>query len=504
MRVHIVNSNLEGMDAVGRYMLDQWRFFRARGDDVRLNLTSPPHHVPDELAEHATVGATGGPANYAAMFNGADLLIFHYSIVYPLIESIGAACSVLCFHNITPPGLWQGAAYDREALQRSIDRAAQLADRADLIVTPSAYNAAQLAARYGVAPDRIRVIPFVIDPAVYCPGSADRALRTRYGLNGRKVILFVGRMASNKRVDLLLEALALVRKHVPEAALLLVGDQQSPALAPYVAQVHERVSDLGLQQDVVFAGLTDELPAHYRLASVYATASEHEGFGVPLVEAMASGVPVVASDAAAHSEVVDAAGLLCVSNDASAMADVLVRVLCEPALHADLSRRGLARAMSFSRERHDAAWERIAGEAALLAGSAQRRRYGAATVSGTHERIAINADLQRLEAMADIMLRDYRIESRVPVVGAFIAWVRRNLTSHLREPYIDPVLERQVTFNRQILLSLIRLLRWQDSLRASGAPVPGDIEQRLARLEAQIETLSAQIESGLHGEPGRS
>jgi hypothetical protein len=56
--------------------------------------------------------------------------------------------------------------------------------------------------------------------------------------------------------------------------------------------------------------------------------------------------------------------------------------------------------------------------------------------------------LAKLEAGADIMLRDYRVRSKVPVIGPLIAWVRRNLTSHLRGPYIDPIFERQVAFNR--------------------------------------------------------
>lgn len=64
------------------------------------------------------------------------------------------------------------------------------------------------------------------------------------------------------------------------------------------------------------------------------------------------------------------------------------------------------------------------------------------------ELAALSARLEALERQADVMQRGYEVRSRVPIVGPLIAWVRRNLTSHLREPYLDPTLERQVAFNR--------------------------------------------------------
>jgi len=84
------------------------------------------------------------------------------------------------------------------------------------------------------------------------------------------------------------------------------------------------------------------------------------------------------------------------------------------------------------------------------------------------------ARLEVIERQADIMLRGYRVRSRVPVIGPLIAWVRRNLTSHLREPYLDPILERQVAVNRQLVTVLRELLDRQ-----------ADLERRLARFEEE-------------------
>jgi hypothetical protein len=82
--------------------------------------------------------------------------------------------------------------------------------------------------------------------------------------------------------------------------------------------------------------------------------------------------------------------------------------------------------------------------------------------------------LETLDRQADVMLRNYQVRSRVPLVGPFIAWVRRNLTSHLREPYLDPTLERQVAVNRELVTALRELLRRQ-----------ADLEARLTRLEEE-------------------
>ncbi|MBN1138389.1 MAG: hypothetical protein JXM73_17505 [Anaerolineae bacterium] len=97
--------------------------------------------------------------------------------------------------------------------------------------------------------------------------------------------------------------------------------------------------------------------------------------------------------------------------------------------------------------------------------------------------------LDAIERQADIMLRGYQVRSRVPVLGPLIAWVRRNLTSHLREPYLDPILERQVAVNRALVVVLRELLRRQV-----------DLEARLARL---TETdFPDQAAPGQSGRPG--
>ena len=92
----------------------------------------------------------------------------------------------------------------------------------------------------------------------------------------------------------------------------------------------------------------------------------------------------------------------------------------------------------------------------------------------TPQLAGLAARLEGIERQADIMLRGYWVRSRVPVIGPLIAWVRRNLTSHLREPYLDPTLERQVAVNRELVTALRELLDRQ-----------ADLEMRLARFEEE-------------------
>jgi hypothetical protein len=91
-------------------------------------------------------------------------------------------------------------------------------------------------------------------------------------------------------------------------------------------------------------------------------------------------------------------------------------------------------------------------------------------------RAAVQGGLKVAQSQADVMLRDYRVRSRIPLLGGLVAWVRRNLTSHLREPYLDPILERQVVFNRSVVT-------WMEQIQA-----------RLEGLEAEIQRLQDDAE----------
>jgi len=292
-----------------------------------------------------------------------------------------------------------------------------------------------------------------------------------------------------------------VRRTVPNAVLLLIGDDRgNPALQETVAKARARASELGITPHVIFTGPVDDQTLYYRLADVYASASLHEGFGVPLIEAMASGVPVVASNATAHPWVLGEAGLLVEPDNAVDLANQIVRVLTDDALCGDLVQRGLDRAKEFSLERYEAGWGKIVAEATewLPQHPYPRLRPLTAPTSGrtvTLSTPSVSASFDELKWLgdaADVMQRGYVVRSNAPLVGSLIAWVRRNLTSHLREPYLDPTLERQVAFNREVVHTLQRLLARTESNAALPAS-PADIAQQISQLEAQIAELQQQV-----------
>ncbi len=509
MRVSIINLNLVGHDAIGQNILEQVRFFRRNGDDVRIFTEHPPQGVASDIVDLTRVVTLADLlAGRDAHFSATDLYIYHYPGRYTLLDSmrtLARGVVILYFHNVTPPELWHAAGDDEvvKQLRVSVESIPALAGFADLIVTDSNFNAANLIGDHGVDADRVRVLPLSVPLTEFAPGPADPALLERYGLRGKRVLLYVGRMAGNKRVDLLVNALATLQERVPDAALLLVGDTDANAsFREVVANAKVRAMALGVADDVHFVGRVDDLAAHYRLADLYVSASLHEGFGVPVLEAMASGVPVVVSNVAAHPDVTGEAGLLAIPGDADDLARQAARVLMDDGLYGDLVQRGLARVVDFSPERYAHGWAQIVHEVTewLPAGpypgplveaqnAPPRRRQ---TIDVEFIGSLLDDDLHQLEVRAATMQHDYVVHSRLPLFGPLLAWFRRNITSHLREPYVDPTFERQELFNWQVVQTMqllsAQLTRVQgdpDALAAAQARIE-ELEQELATLRAEV------------------
>ncbi|MGD8966872.1 MAG: glycosyltransferase family 4 protein [Anaerolineae bacterium] len=505
MKVSLVNLNLVAEDAIGACIMSQARLFRGRGDDVRVYTSHPPERVPADIeALTQVVQPVDFEEGRREHFRLSDLYIYHYPGRYELMESIrnrDRGTVILYYHNVTPPELW-GTDIGRDELQRDVD-GSSLVHHADLCITPSPFNKEVLVDRFGYAADRVYVLPLAVSLDHFTPGDKPRELVRRYGLEGQQVLLFVGRMAGNKRIDLLIEALARVKRHLPDTKLLLVGDDQSnPAFRPIVASARRLAVELGVAQDVTWTGRVDSLPPYLRLADLYVTASLHEGFGLPLIEAMACGTPVVASRAGAMPWVLDDAGLLFEPGDAEELAEQVVTVLQDDSLRQTLTERGIARSQEFSLRHYEAGLTEIVDAAVtytmpvipaepavessarpdtekeLRARQALRRSWDA----GDDDTLGLI--LQDLEGQSDIAMRGYVVRSKVPVLGPLITWARRNLTSHLREPYLDPMIERQVAFNH-------RVTGWiRQAVKALGASA-----HRQEELEARMESLEAQVES---------
>ncbi len=236
--------------------------------------------------------------------------------------------------------------------------------RADHILADSHATRADLVARLSVPPEKVTTVHLAADPAFHpLPEEEVRRIVTRYGLKPG-YLFFVGTLEPRKNVPGLLQAYhLLLERKVTTAPLVLVGGK-----GWLYDEIFERVTALGLTEQVRFIhdAPDGDLPGLYNGASVLAMPSFYEGFGLPALEAMACGTPVMASKVASLPEVVADAGLLVAPGDPKAWATAMEEVLDSPELRRELREKGLRRAQGFSVKRMAeetlAVYRRVAGQ----------------------------------------------------------------------------------------------------------------------------------------------
>ena len=217
---------------------------------------------------------------------------------------------------------------------------------ADALVAVSQYTKDMLVDRFDADASRITVVHHGVDPRFVRPDAGSVAsLRAKLGLV-RPYLLFVGTAEPRKNLPRLLDAYARLRgAGHPDLCFVIAGKAAWGSQA-----LRDRIAQLALQDDVVLTGPVDsaDLPALYAGADVFSLPSIAEGFGMPLLEAMACGTPVVASNATALPEVYGDAALGVDPFDSDALADAIARIRSDTALRDSLVERGLRRAAAFS------------------------------------------------------------------------------------------------------------------------------------------------------------
>jgi glycosyltransferase involved in cell wall biosynthesis len=220
--------------------------------------------------------------------------------------------------------------------------------KATHIIADSNATASDLRALYGVPADKITVIYSGVDRRFQPnpePGERER-IRAKYTSGSAPYVLAVGTLQRRKNHLGLVRAFA--QANLPDHELLIAGGQ-----GWLYEEVYEEVTALGLSNRVRFSGFVDDadLPALYRQASALAFPSLYEGFGLPVLEAMASGTPVVTSNLSSLPEVAGAAGLLVNPGDTAALTAALERACLDPVWRAHVIPAGIARAATFTWER---------------------------------------------------------------------------------------------------------------------------------------------------------
>ncbi|TMB87894.1 MAG: glycosyltransferase family 4 protein [Chloroflexi bacterium] len=277
------------------------------------------------------------------VLNPNDTVIYHLSIGSPVAVQFARvrARRVLYFQNISPPeSADPGNAIVAHYLRWGMADLALLAPIVDLAIAPSTFNADVLR-RSGS--QRIAVIPIPLDLA---------RLRPRRSIpRSPLTMLFVGRFAPHKRQEELIRMLAAMRgTRCPDACLVLASGASVPG---YVAALRRFAADLDVGDAVEIheTSLSDHAIGNlYAEASVFVCSSDHEGFCVPLLEAMAFSVPVLAYAAAAVPETVGSAGILVPHRDPLVWAELAFRLATDDSLRARLNSAARERLLALDQE----------------------------------------------------------------------------------------------------------------------------------------------------------
>jgi L-malate glycosyltransferase len=299
---------LHSGDAIGDSALRMRDVFRSWGHEADVYSLDVDEELRHEARSFAAFEAGGRD----------DVVILHFALPSPLGAAFRHLKSrrIVLYHNVTPPEFF--AQYDAEmaricALGR--DEIAGLSGQADLALGDSEWNRRDLEAM-GFA--RTGVLPIFVDFSRYA-AAANPVLSRTLG-DERVNLLFVGRIAPNKRHDDLIRLASYWKRFIsPDVRLVLVGKKPRratgaglPLRKHYLDALQAFHYEEGLDNsEVVFTGHVpyDDLLAYYAQARVFVSMSEHEGFGVPLLEAMLTEVPILAYRATAVGDTLGAAGV---------------------------------------------------------------------------------------------------------------------------------------------------------------------------------------------------
>jgi glycosyltransferase involved in cell wall biosynthesis len=270
-----------------------------------------------------------------------DICIWPNFISWPTLPGVG---NVVVIHDLGYLLHSQFmTSHDRDYYSRLVPRALRRADR---VVAVSSNCERELREHLGVPAERIAVVPPAIEPARFYPRSEDEIERVTqaHGVRG-PYILYTGTVEPRKNLVTLLDAYAALPQELHDAfTLVLAGGK-----GWLDGDIRRRLDELSTLRIITTGYVSDaELPALYSGARLFVYPSLYEGFGMPPLEAMACGVPVITSNAASLPEVVGEAGLMVAATDTRGLSSAIERVLSDAELAAGMRERGLLRAQGLT------------------------------------------------------------------------------------------------------------------------------------------------------------
>lgn len=299
---------------------------------------------------------TAEPAEKLRGLEKDDIMIYHKSTGTDLSFKLDSyKCrKIMVYHNITPSGFFRPYNSAAAALtEYGLEGVKHLKNKVDYCIADSAFNRSELVDMGYTCPIDVRPILIPFEDYKKKP---DEDIIRKYTGDGWTNIVFVGRIAPNKRHENLIRTFYHYKKINPKSRLILVGSYSG--MENYYERLVKYTKSLGLE-DVIFTGHIkfNQILAWYRTADVFLCMSEHEGFCVPLVEAMFFDVPVIAYDTSAIADTLGGSGILLKDNDPLFAAMVIDRLVRDESLRGAVVQKQRQRLENFQYEKIRAMFE---------------------------------------------------------------------------------------------------------------------------------------------------
>lgn len=322
MEIHQFATSLTYGDAISNEMMEIRSMLRDEGYKSEIFIKFYDPRMAPFIRDYREYSKFSAPDN---------IVIFHFSIGSPVSKLFFRIPDkkIMIYHNITPYDFFLD--YHRILTRECYKGRLEIklfSDKTDLALGDSEFNRRELEkAGY----PRTGVLPLLLDFSKFDrPG--DSVIRNMYS-NGKFTLLFVGRIIPNKKFEDIIKTFYFYKKYFnPDSQLILAGEYRG--MERYLSALQELVKELELD-DVIFTGHISfsELVAYFETADVYLSMSEHEGFGVPLLEAFYKRIPVVAFAAGAVEETMNGGGLLLQQKNFPAAAAVIARLQQDQSFH---------------------------------------------------------------------------------------------------------------------------------------------------------------------------
>ena len=323
-------------DAIGKTVLEIQKLLRSWGFESEIYVETPI----DETSK-----ITHKYDDYKQKIS--DVVIYHHSIGSKLADFTSKLnlTKILCYHNITPPYFFENYNKDIAAqLHQGRIQLEKLVSSFKHVMAASDYTKQELQT---LEFENIFSFQYFINVERFDNVKPKQEIMQKY--NETKNIIFVGRKVPNKKIDDLLKVFAYFKIFNPKSKLFILGGSWS--IDSYVEELNTLIQVLKLEDVVFINTLTDEeLVSYYKISDIFLCMSEHEGFCIPLVEAMYFELPIVAFNSSAIPDTLGGSGILLNHKKFAEIAEIIDLIISNKSLKEEIISKQKNRLKSFSNE----------------------------------------------------------------------------------------------------------------------------------------------------------